>query len=40
MTLHLEKNPQVRPEIVKELEAIKQKIAKVNELLLNRSSGS
>lgn len=37
LELHLEANPQLRPEIVKELKAIKQKIAKVDELLLNRS---
>jgi len=36
LELHLEANPQLRPEIVKELKAIKQKIAKVDELLLNR----
>jgi len=35
LELHLEANPQLRPEITKELKAIKQKIAKVNELLLN-----
>ncbi len=35
LELHLEANPQLRPEIVKELKAIKQKIAKVDELLLN-----
>ena len=39
LELHLEANPQLRPEIVKELKAIKQKIAKVDELLLNRSGG-
>jgi hypothetical protein len=36
LELHLEANPQLRPEIVKELKAIKKKIAKVDELLLNR----
>jgi hypothetical protein len=40
LELHLEGNPQVRPEIAKELKAIKRKIVKVNELLLNRSGGS
>lgn len=40
LELHLEANPQLRPEIVKELKAIKQKIKKVDELLLNRSGGS
>ncbi len=35
LELHLEANPQLRPEITKELKAIKQKIVKVNELLLN-----
>jgi len=35
LELHLEANPQLRPEINKELKAIKQKIVKVNELLLN-----
>lgn len=35
LELHLEANPQLRPEILKELKAIKQKIAKVDELLLN-----
>ena len=40
LELHLEANPQLRPEIVKELKAIKQKIAKVDELLLNRSGGN
>lgn len=39
LELHLEDNPQVRPEIAKELKAIKRKIGKVNELLLNGSSG-
>jgi hypothetical protein len=40
LELHLEGNPQVRPEIAKELKAIKRKIVKVNELLLNGSGGS
>ena len=35
LELHLEANPQLRPEITKELKAIKQKIAKVDALLLN-----
>ena len=40
LELHLEANPQLRPEIAKELKAIKRKITKVNQLLLNRSGGS
>ena len=40
LELHLEGNPQVRPEIAKELKAIKKKIVKVNELLLNGSGGN
>ena len=39
LELHLEANPQVRPEIARELKAIKRKIAKVKEMLLNRSGG-
>jgi hypothetical protein len=35
LELHLEANPQVRPEIAKELKAIKKKISKVDQLLLN-----
>ena len=35
LELHLDANPQVRPEIAKELKAIKKKISKVDELLLN-----
>ena len=35
LELHLEANPQVRPEIARELKAIKKKIRKVDELLLN-----
>ena len=40
LELHLEGNPQVRPEIARELKAIKRKFAKVNELLLNGSGGN
>ena len=40
LELHLDANPQVRPEIARELKAIKRKITKVNELLLNGSGGS
>jgi hypothetical protein len=40
LELHLEGNPQVRPEIAKELKAIKRKIKNVNELLLNGSGGN
>lgn len=35
LELHLDANPQVRPEIARELKAIKKKIRKVDELLLN-----
>ena len=35
LELHLEANPQARPEIARELKAIKKKIRKVDELLLN-----
>ncbi len=40
LELHLEANPQVRPEIAKELEAIRKKIVIVNELLLEQSNGA
>jgi hypothetical protein len=40
LELHLEANTQMRPEIAKELKAIKKKISKVDQLLLNESSGS
>ena len=40
LELHLEGNPQVRPEIARELKAIKRKIKNVNELLLNGSGGN
>lgn len=40
LELHLEANPQVRPEIAKELKAIKRKITKVNGVLLNGSVGN
>ena len=40
LELHLEGNPQVRPEIARELKAIKRKIRRLNELLLNGSGGS
>ena len=35
LELHLEANTQMRPEIAKELKAIKKKISKVDQLLLN-----
>lgn len=40
LELHLDANPQVRPEIARELKTIQRKIAKVNELLLNGSGGN
>ncbi len=40
LELHLEANPTLRPEISKELEAIKTKIAKIDELLQNQSIGA
>lgn len=38
--LHLEANPQVRPEIARELKAIQRKIRKLNELLPKASDGN
>ncbi len=40
LTLHLKANAQLRPEISKELTALSRKIAKIDELLLNRLSGA
>lgn len=40
LELHLDANPQVRPEIAKELKAIKGKFVKVNDLLLNGSGNN
>lgn len=39
LELHLKANPKLRPEIAKELKAIRRKIAQVDQLLLNRSGG-